>query len=55
VKYVCLLWYMCVVQRNRGIIVISVKYRFLSVNWVKWEIALKPRINIILGVKFILP
>jgi hypothetical protein len=33
----------------------SVKYRSLSVNWEKWEIASKPRKNITLGVKFISP
>jgi hypothetical protein len=52
--YVCLLWYMWVVQKTRGIFVTSIKYRPLSVNWVKWKITLKPRRNIILSVKFIL-
>jgi hypothetical protein len=46
---------MWVVQKTRGIFVISIKYKPLSVNWVKWKIALQPRGNIILGVKFILP
>jgi hypothetical protein len=32
VKSVCLLWYMCIVQRTKGIFVISVKYRSLSVD-----------------------
>jgi hypothetical protein len=52
--YVCLLWYMWVVQKTRGIFVIPIKHRPLSVNWVKWQIALKPRSYIILSVKFIL-
>jgi hypothetical protein len=55
VIYVGLLWYMWVVQKTRGIFVIPIKHRFLSVNWVKWQIALEPRRNIILGVNFILP
>jgi hypothetical protein len=46
---------MWVVQKTRGIFVISIKYRPLSVNWVEWKVALKPRRNIILGVKIMLP
>jgi hypothetical protein len=41
--------------KARGISVISIKYRSLNVNWVKWKIALKPRGNIMLGVKIMLP
>jgi hypothetical protein len=51
--YVCLLWYRWVVQKARGIFVISIKYRPSSVNWVKWKVALKPRRKIILSAKFI--
>jgi hypothetical protein len=55
VIYVGLLWYVWVVQKTRGLFVISIKYRPLSVNWVEWKVALKPRRNIILGVKIMLP
>jgi hypothetical protein len=49
--YVYLICYMWVVQKARGII--SIKYRPLSVNWVEWKVALKPRRKIILSAKFI--
>jgi hypothetical protein len=50
-----LLWYMGRVQIIKGIFVISIKYRSLNVNRVKWKIALELRRNIILGAKFMLP
>jgi hypothetical protein len=36
-----------IVQKARGISVISIKYRLLSVIWVKWKVALEPRGKII--------
>jgi hypothetical protein len=42
---------MWVVQKIRGIFVISIKYRPLSVNWVEWKVVLRPRRKIILSVK----
>jgi hypothetical protein len=50
VKSVCLLWYMGRVQIIKGTFVISIRYRSLNVNRVKWKIALEVRRNIILGV-----
>jgi hypothetical protein len=52
--YVCSLWYMWVVTETRGIFVTSIKYRPLSVIWIKWKVALKPRRKIVVNVKFIL-
>jgi hypothetical protein len=43
VKSVCLLWYVCIVQRIKGIFVISIRYRSLNVNRVKWKIAIASR------------
>jgi hypothetical protein len=40
--------------KARGISVISIKYRSLNVNRLKWKIALKSRGNIMLGVKIML-
>jgi hypothetical protein len=45
---------MWVSQKTRGVFVISILYSPLSVSWVEWKVALKPRRNIILGVKFML-
>jgi hypothetical protein len=45
---------MWVVPKTRGVFVISIKYKPLSVNWVVWKVALKPRRKIILSVEFIL-
>jgi hypothetical protein len=42
---------MWVLQKVRGVIVISIKYGSLNVNRVKWKIALKPRGNMMLGVE----
>jgi hypothetical protein len=42
---------MWVLQKARGVSVISIKYGSLNVNRVKWKIALKPRGNIMLGVE----
>jgi hypothetical protein len=38
----------------RGISVISKKYRSLNVNRVNWKVAVKPRGNMMLGVKIML-
>jgi hypothetical protein len=46
---------MWIIQKARGISVISIKCRSLIVNRVKWKIALKPRGNFMLGVKIKLP
>jgi hypothetical protein len=43
VKSVCLLWYVCIVQRIKGIFVISIRCRSLNVNRVKWKIAIASR------------
>jgi hypothetical protein len=51
----CLLCFMWIVQKARGISIISIKYRSLIVNRVKWNIALKPREKFMLGVEIKLP
>jgi hypothetical protein len=46
---------MWIVQKAKGISVISIKYRSLFVNRVEWKIALRPRGIFMLGVKIKLP